>query len=53
MPRAVHAVNRADLVAVLDDLLPADRLADLLGAPAMDPASRAAMLERLMALSRT
>ena len=28
-------------------------LADLLGAPAMDPASRAAMLERLMALSRT
>ena len=34
VPRAVHAVNRADLVAVLDDLLPADRLADLLGAEA-------------------
>lgn len=34
VPRAVHAVTRADLSAVLEDLLPADRLAALVGSDA-------------------
>ena len=34
VPRAVHAVTRADLAAVLDDLLPAARLAELVGSEA-------------------